>query len=226
MKHRRSNYFIITMLMCLSLISVGFASWNITSEPVVDSTQTNITTDIVINSSEYVYLDTTKGENGITCFNYCSTGYINSGNIVVDTGYINTYYTIDQKKCADIFYNYNSIKITIKLKYDASTPSNTDIFAYHSDSNGYRNINYTVNTTLLNSSSKVGSKEKEYVVEVVFTNLITNYINNPTNDTVSFELKYSLFATTGAYFKNNIYPCLYSDNISFDTIVTISGTNV
>ena len=226
MKHRRTNYFIITMLMCLSLISVGFASWSITGEPISDSTQTTVETDAIINSSEYVYLDTTQGDNGITCFNYCSTGYVNSGNIVVDTGIVNAYFIINQKKCADIFNDYNSIKITIRLKYDDTTPSSTNIFASHSDSDGYRSLSHKLTTSLSYTDNKINSENKEYVVEVVFNNLITNYQASKTNDTVTFSVQYSFFATTGAYFRNNMYPCLYSDNISFSTTITISGINV
>lgn len=226
MKHRRSNYLIITLLMCLSLVSVGFASWNISSGVATDTVLPSVATDIVVNSSDYVYLDTTKGTDGITCFDYKNTGYLNSSGVVTDTGYIDTYYKINQKKCAEIFSGFNSVKLTIRLQYDPSTPSSTNIFADHRDSNGYRSINHNINTSLGYTANKIDTSEVCYQVEIVFINLIGNYNSTTSNEEVSFTLSYALFATTGEYFKTNIYPCLYSDNVTFKTIVTISGINV
>ena len=226
MKHRRSNYFIITLLMCLSLVSVGFASWNVSRGVVTDTANPSVVTDIVVNSSDYVYLDTTKGTDGITCFNYKNTGYLNSSGVVVDTGYIDTYYIINQKKCAEIFSGFNSVKLTIKLQYDSSTPSSTNIFASHNDSNGYRSISHNITTALGYTSNKIDTTEVCYKIEIIFTNIISNYSSSTSSETVTFTLRYALFATTGDYFKNNIYPCLYSDNVTFKTIVTISGINV
>ena len=85
----------ICMFLCLiSLVSVGFSSWTITGLEE-ESFDVSITADKVINSKEYVYLDTTKGENssGIDCFKYYEYGYWSEdGTHATDTGYIKTYY--------------------------------------------------------------------------------------------------------------------------------------
>ncbi len=66
---------LILVLCMLSLISIGFSSWNITLDAI--NVDANISVDNVVNSEDYIYLDTTKGDNntGISCFKYKNNGY-------------------------------------------------------------------------------------------------------------------------------------------------------
>lgn len=61
---------LIFLLCMLSLVSIGFSSWSITLDAI--NVDANISVDNVVNSEDYIYLDTTKGDNntGICCFKY------------------------------------------------------------------------------------------------------------------------------------------------------------
>ena len=58
---------LIFLLCMLSLVSIGFSSWSITLDAI--NVDANISVDNVVNSEDYIYLDTTKGDNntGICC---------------------------------------------------------------------------------------------------------------------------------------------------------------
>ena len=64
---------LIFLLCMLSLVSIGFSSWSITLDAI--NVDANISVDNVVNSEDYIYLDTTKGDNntGICCFKYCNS---------------------------------------------------------------------------------------------------------------------------------------------------------
>lgn len=52
---------LIFLLCMLSLVSIGFSSWSITLDAI--NVDANISVDNVVNSEDYIYLDTTKGDN-------------------------------------------------------------------------------------------------------------------------------------------------------------------
>lgn len=60
---------LIFLLCMLSLVSIGFSSWSITLDAI--NVDANISVDNVVNSEDYIYLDTTKGDNntGICALN-------------------------------------------------------------------------------------------------------------------------------------------------------------
>ena len=95
------------MTLCLlSLVSIGFASWTITEGPKEEQMLGSMMTDNIINSAEFIQLDTTKGDSenpGISAFKFQENGYLSEdGSYVTDTGYIYTYYVLDVKKCLQL----------------------------------------------------------------------------------------------------------------------------
>ena len=92
---KKSRITLITILSLLSITSVGFASWTIAAFDVEQKVSGSLESDIVIDSKNYLYLDSTKGDtidsdlkSGFTCFEYSDYGYLDEEGNNVDTGFI------------------------------------------------------------------------------------------------------------------------------------------
>ena len=95
------------ILASLSLVSVGFSTWNISAAiPIYNTVQGNLQADYVIKTDEYVYFDkdgNTATDDGIVLPYYNEDGFItkNSSNIyeISEKGYIYLYFTINGSVC-------------------------------------------------------------------------------------------------------------------------------
>ena len=225
------------MTLCiLSLVSIGFASWTI-SEESKEEVLGSMQTDNVINSADFIYLDTSKGENlsGISCFKYQELGYLaENDTYVYQNGFIYNYYVLDVERCYSIFgSNSTSININISLGYADNVSTEINLFEYSPSTDdiiGYRDFSSSLSVTTANVSGTMKQVETEnpvkYVVSVSFDNILTNYKNGSCPAKVYFYVKYSLFATPGNYFKNYIYPYLFKNDInviSFKVDVSVSS---
>lgn len=220
----------ICMFLCLiSLVSVGFSSWTITGLEE-ESFDVSITADKVINSKEYVYLDTTKGENssGIDCFKYYEYGYLDSDGYISNYGYITTYYKLDLKKCYDLLgSDSDSLEINLKLQYVDDVTVGTDginLFETSSSNQyGSRSMNancaYVETYTGLPTITMYNTSEADfpcYTTKLVFKDILKDYDESSSPDYVLFKIEYVLFANTGTYFNSYIYNFLYSRAIGTD----------
>ncbi len=116
---RKAKLFILSVLMPLSMMSIGFSSWTITS---VHNLTGSITTETVTDKGTYI----TACE--VEYFEYMSTGFFTrkedaTGNYTVeirDTGYITTTLTIDLDKCrdSDIFNAGDNLQLQVELFND------------------------------------------------------------------------------------------------------------
>ena len=214
---------IIVLLCILSLISVGFSSWSITiDDRYIDG---NISTDNVINSEDYIYLDTTKGDNntGISCFKYKKEGYLGSDNNITDKGYIDAYFIIDLNKCKTLFANSNALDLTIILKYAENNPTSLNIFEEDRQDTGYRTLNYNIITNNSNHfvvDTAYGTENRQYALHMIISDILTIE-----EELINFQIRYTFFATVGEYFENNIYTKLYGDNVKFSIAVSIMEGN-
>lgn len=231
----RGKVLLLTILCLLSLVSIGFASWTIT-ESDEEIVYGSMHTDNVINSAEFIQLDTTLGDianPGISCFKYQETGYLSEdGSYVTDTGYIYTYYVLDLEKCYNLFSSeFNSIVLTINLGYANNVTTDLNLFKYKVNTSGYQDIDAEcssqtteINPTLNEIESSI---DKQYSIQLTFTDILANYTASSPKE-VKFTVKYSLFATTGTYFNNEIFKYLYMDMvnvISFKADLYVSGAN-
>ena len=214
--------YLCIILCMISLVSVGFSSWTITGLEE-ESFDVSITADKVINSKEYVYLDTTKGENnsGIDCFKYYEYGYLDSEGYLSNYGYISTYYKLDLKKCYDLLSSdSDSIEINLKLQYSDVVvlgDNYYNLFSGSTSSSGSSSIsaicNYTETYTGMPTITVNASSEKSYpcyTVNLTFKDILKNYNKATSPEFICFEVQYALFSTIGDYFYNNIYSFLYS----------------
>lgn len=208
----------ICMILCMiSLVSVGFSSWSIHGITEEDYSG-SITSDKIINSKEYVYLDTTKGDNntGIDCFNYYEYGYLDENGYTSNYGYIKTYYILDLEQCRNIFEDNDSVELTINLMYQDGIQTELNLFTYEID--GETNLgSHNISSSCVCSSwdnvtfsSPANNKKWDYTVTVTFNNILLD----ATLDQIEFSVEYALFATVGEYFNTFIYPYLYKNAIT------------
>ena len=210
---------LILVLCMLSLISIGFSSWNITLDAI--NVDANISVDNVVNSEDYIYLDTTKGDN--SCFKYKNNGYLDNNGEISNTGYVNAYFIIDLNKCKLLFSKSNSIYLSITLKYANDNPTILNIFEDDRQELGYRTIKHKViidNNYDVTIGSISGIDNKQYILPITINDILTIE-----EQFISFQIKYSFFATAGNYFNEQIYKYLYGDNIKFSITVLITNSN-
>lgn len=229
---KRTQVSFILFLCIISLIGIGFSSWAIALPPSTTQKEGIIQTETIINSADYVYLDTSKGDDlsGIKCFKYTKTGFLNSDNIVSSSGQIEVYFRIDIAKCYELFASeFNSLKITFTLKYENNVLTDLNIFQNDIQEDGKRELDYQV---LLDSKYSYtagdiyGIENKQYSLPLSLNNILSDYTTGVDEDIVNLTMQYNFFATTGNYFNNNIYNYLYQNEIKFAVNVTITGINV
>ena len=234
----------INFILCLcliSLISVGFSSWYISKDDFITSIEGSFETDKIIYSKEYIYLDHSKGDldnnnipTGIQCFKYSENGYLDENNVPINEGYVNAYFIIDINKCKSIFSS-NNINVTLTLKYANNNNTKLNIFKNYSDSNGHQtlfnseiiiddnivsqpNLETNIRNYSVIKKEVSGIEDFQYSLPIEFKNIL-----NVKDDYIYFTVKYAFFATTGDYFRENIYKYIYGDIIEFSLEINISS---
>lgn len=205
-------YIISTFLISLSFICIGFSTWNIL---VKDELNIPVTIDKVINSSDYIYLDTTKGDidattnkhTGKEMFKYTQSSYIDSNGYETDRTTMKVYFKLDVNKCKQIFNSTAPLKLNFTIKYDSNITGIPNIFMKDGD---YRNFTHKieVSNNLIFKQSPVIVKNYYYVIPIEFTDILNSNLS-----TIDFVVTYNLFCQTGKYFTDNIYNVLYANNI-------------
>ena len=232
----KGKILLLTTLCLLSLVSFGFASWTITETTPDQELLGGMHTDNIINSAEFIQLDTTLGDSanpGISCFKYQETGFLSEdGSYVTDTGYIYTYYVLDLEKCYNLFSSeFNSIVLTINLGYANNVESELNLFSNESSNLGthsisssfesdFNDLNYVLNELAF-------SRKKQYSLELKFYDVF-NYYESLGIAEFKFYIRYTLEATQGTYFYNRIYQHLYKDmidSVSFKVDIIVQGSN-
>ena len=222
---------LITILSLLSLVSVGFASWTITAFDVDEEVFGSLESDIIINSKEFVYLDTTKGdldENGnklgFDTFDFYEYGYLDeTGFFPTSTGYINAYFILDVAKCFEFFgpngLNYNSIEIIVRLEYKDDIVTTFNIFtADKSDVAPVGNRSIKANLIVSDIEEYAflnceNTKEQQFSKKVYFKDIIKNYIPYQSSSKITFTIQYEFIATLGNYYFNNVFSEMFKNDI-------------
>ncbi len=104
MRRLRTLTFFLSIAITIGLICIGFSSWTISGSFVGVSGIGGLNSYSVIDVSEYISLDTSKGTSntGITPFQFNSNGYIDNEDGST-TGTITVYYKFDREKCVKTF---------------------------------------------------------------------------------------------------------------------------
>lgn len=238
---------LITILSLLSITSVGFASWTITAFDVDEEVVGSLESDIVINSKEYVYLDTQKGDLdkqgnklGFNTFDFYEYGYLDeTGYFPTSTGYINAYFELDVAKCYEMFgpdgLNFNSIDIIIRLGYADTVVTSFNIFAEEKTTIAPVG-NRSVTAELKDLSEEVdysfgstpNNKEFQYSKVLSFKNIIEKYQKGECSSQITFTIQYAFIATLGDYFYQNVFGEMFKSDIKpidFNISLYVAGSD-
>ncbi len=183
---------LVSFLSSLTLISVGFSTWNISSSvPVIETIDGSVQTDYVIKTNDYVYF----ADDGITLPSYVEDGFItkNSSDIyeLSNIGYLSLVFTVDYNKCLGLNGENSALKANkdnllniecdITLKNNANTffaenPITLDTFKSDLESNFvYKEIqdetNKTVGYTLIISDYPYENltQDGQIIVKLILT---------------------------------------------------------
>ena len=222
----KSKMSLLVLLTTVSVVSVGFSSWAITTETNAEIGG-NIEVDNVINSDDFIRLDTTKGDivdavnliySGIDSLDYNENGYVNSMGVNGSSGNMEVFYILDIKECKNFFTDLDSIKVLLTLKYASSSSTSLDMFA----NNAYQSIDFSLSDNIKNYKDATPNDAVQLSVEIDLENILKNYVVNTGQDELYFSIKYDFYASiSGGYYKNYIYPFLQNNDLSL--IAQIEG---
>lgn len=161
----------LTILMLISLFSVGFASWTISYSYTV-SVDGSFEVNDAISSSEFIEIET------VEVLQYTKSGFIGSDKTrdsLIISG------TVNLDKCRLSFSSSSKIQIELKLSYSSAISTTYDIFSNIESVNAYQKlpiehdlaINNEYNTNSYSISLSISPSIDEYKAEESFTFLIS-----------------------------------------------------
>ena len=216
--------------MIISLICIGFSSWNITNQIGGQSLTGSIKADNVINSSEYIDFDLDaephKTENGVLVpvdgnddgleiFDYCADGFIVQ-NTISKTATLKAHYVIKLGSCKTTFKDYTSLKVVITLR--GTNGGNAMTFF-----DGQTVVGASVKGSVINYDESVSvtttddPQSQSYTFTINFQDILT--IDNNL-DTYKFTVLYTFRAD---YF-SSFYAQINNEPL-FHTSAKITGVN-
>lgn len=204
MRRLRIQCTILIILACLSIISVGFASWVTT-----DDSNFNITGSIVVDDVRTQNRYLVCNESDIVVFNFFKTGFVNTDGTISDTGQIYVPFTVNINNCKEEFADNSKLEITINF-----TTINMDIFVEDP-----LNLSIVLKDTNDNIIKTI-DKTKDGLLSFEIDNLI-EIVNN-----VEYRLYYQFkINEVNKTFIEDVYPVLLQEDFSFNIMAKITGSN-
>ncbi len=226
MRRLRTLTFFLSIAITIGLICIGFSSWTISGSFVGVSGIGGLNSYSVIDVSEYISLDTSKGDSntGITPFQFNSNGFINVTNESALDGFgrISVHYILNREKCIEAFGENCSITVDFYLRATAADGINSiDFEIIHFDKCylQYVDNNVSVTTThpeLTNNDSK--NLKHTLTFDLSIAEEQDSY------DSITFSLNYDFETQTD--FNSLVYSKLYNgtSTATFYTYVQIYQT--
>ena len=216
MKRLGYKYHLVSIMMIISLICIGFSSWNITNQIGGQSLTGSIKADNVINSSEYIDFDTSAdaddNPDGLEIFDYCADGFIVQ-NTISKTATLKAHYVIKLDNCKTTFKDYTSLKVVITLRgtnggnamtfFDSQTVTGTSVKASveHDE---------TIAVTTFNDG-----KSEVYTYTLNFADILTKELT---------EYKFTVTYTFNVQYFSSFYAQINNEPL-FHTSAKITGVN-
>ena len=221
---------VLVILGALSLSGIAFSSW-VSTNPS-HSFDVDIDVSPVITMSDYVYLDTSKGNNnsGITNLKYCEEGFIDNNNYVSLSSKIVFYFIVNGTKTHDYYGALNLANFQLDFKatcLNESSSINLNLFSnsyFECDSKVFydQNSNFSqqkeVNTIFNNSIQNTSSCS-------VTTNTTDNiYLLLVGKNNLYFKYEYTFTIRPNVDFRNNVYTALSNMQLTFN--INLGDKNV
>ena len=206
MKSMRLKYYIVILLACSSLISVGFASWVI-GIPTQTELSGMIEVEDVIKSSDYI----TCSPSDITTFSYFKTGFVNANNEITNVGTISANVAINVESCKNKFSRANALEVNFVLNQD-------NLIAFSSESN----MRYSVIV-------KIGDNEISSITTSNNSMCLTSFVINnlqTLTENVNVTVIYTFEILNQDYFANNVFPIIDDNGFEFTFSAKLTGKEV
>lgn len=194
----KSKLLLCNFLMLTSIISVGFSSWIIMSDPIVmKSINGFFRVEDVFNSNDYVSIS-----DEVVVFEYFDTGFID-GDTTSLTGKLEFKVVVHVNECKKLFSTYN-LKLTTTLSYSDDVTTDLEIF-----------YDYLKDVKVNNETADFFLGDKLPV-----------YTNVDVSGDTDLVYLYSFTFTASSLddYKNNLFPYLVDDKISFKVEAKLSET--
>ena len=224
MKNPKIIYHISWIFALVSLVCIGFSTWNITNQVVESqSLAGSIKADNVINSSEYIEFSSSHGYGtGMECFYYTDTCFVQNDQMST-AGYVTAYYYLNTINCQELLKESKNNAVKVECTLTATDGNNAlEIF---SSISGVRTISADVevdkrmvNVDITNQTST--STSTSYTHNFIIENLL-----NAGSTDVFLTISFKFEVPPGTNFTNNFYNKLgVSPVFTFNT--RISGVTV
>lgn len=191
---KRLNIGFISFLMLLSLVCIGFSSWNIVYDQS-DYVMGNINVDEIIDGTKYISC------TEFTLFDFFKTGFVNSEGVISYTANINSKFSINLEECRNKFTSSNSLEVIIDL-------SRSSLFKFNRENYLLMSHSITYNSTSIDNVNAV-KNQNDYIL--TFELPLLDDV-----DTIELQIVYTLEIINSpdalSYFETTIYPELMSTN--------------
>lgn len=204
---------IIVMAICVLcfalIVSISFGMWTI-SAPSGTSSNAATQAEKALNTTDFIYYDTTKADGeGIECFSYYKTGFLDSTGALTTTGELSVYYIIDFDKVKQDLNDYDNLTFYFTLKNGTS-----------SDQTKFNSYLSNVSTSVYKDSETTPLTLTNNTTSITYTSAQLNSMSG----TQTLQIKYVFTCpSTGSSFESNIYNNL--KDITFKVETKVEGTN-
>lgn len=211
MKHKTKILF-LQILMIITLISYGFASWEITSGGT--SISNELIADSIVDSTKIIQVDKSveNTDNGIKTIKYYDNGFMNSDGTISLSTTIEVNYYLNITNCKNQFNisEYSGISIQIELGYSSGVTSSYNIF----ESNANQTFGYYTNLSPATSSGN--AVNNSYIVNLVYDHSST------LEEFVHFKMIYNIVINNQTQYAT-LFNAFENDNIEFSVTAKVDG---
>ena len=199
MRRLRLQCTILIILACLSIISVGFASW-VTANDTTFSFNDSIVVDDIQDNNNYITC------NNLKIFKYFKTGFVDENNKIVNNGSISFDLIINNKNCKAKFTDSTDLEISLQLE-----SNNLNLF--HSDI-----ISMEVKKDNEPQNPLLSFDQTICVLPITITNF------KQERDTITLKIEYLFTITNLDEFSNTVYPILLTNDFNFVLSAKLTGS--
>lgn len=222
MKRLGYKYHLVSIMMIISLICIGFSSWNITNQIGGQSLTGSIKADNVINSSEYIEFN--QKDHGpddyITAFQYCDIGFVD-GNNLISAGRVTVHYRLKANACRDLLTQ--SSNNAIKIECTLSGTDGTSPLAVFTTISGKREVKgeveYDTSQVVKIANENISSTQTSSTYSFTIGDILET---SGDEHTISIAFKFEV--APGKNFTDNFYNKLGTPEFTVST--RISGVTV
>ena len=187
---------IILTLCMLTLVSVGFSSWIVTTPSATIDADGYLEADSIIDNNDFV------GKPTVTAFKYNDVGFLTDDNILTNKGEIKIDYNINLTNCRSFFTeSYDSLSFDVALKYANGFTSTYNIFKES------MLVEYSIDSWVNKTVVTPNNTENNRCDSTIH---IDSALSGSTT-TLTLSIKYTFTINCGGYFNTKTYAQLLSD---------------